>query len=141
DTMKGYHAAHRDKGGRVVVMTGRCNTPDMRDAVSHALKKGGIRDHKGRELRHGGNLFLRREPHPSSVRPGKKPEKVLTHLWKGEMIHKFADQHPDLKHIHIWDDRIHHAQHLAKVAKERGIHATINHVQHPEWDPEMPEHA
>jgi hypothetical protein len=141
DTVKGYHAAHREKGSRVVVMTGRQNTPDMRQAVSHVLKQGNITDHKGRDLRHGSNLFLRREPHPHSRRPGRAPEKVLTHVWKGEMIHKFADQHPNLKHIHIWDDRPDHAKHLAKIAKERGIATTINHVQDPEWKSNMPDTA
>lgn len=122
-TIKGYHAAKASPNSRVVVMTGRVDTPEMRDAVSRTLHKIGVKGHE-----HGHDLFLKP--------PGKGPDgkKRQTHDWKAEMLRRFRKQHPNLRHVHMWDDRPEHLDHFGEVLKNHGVKHTLNHVAHPEWE-------
>ena len=119
-TLKGYHAAKGQPGHRVVVMTGRVDKPEMRDAVSQTLHGIGVTGHK-----HGHDLFLK-PPHQ-----GKN--KVKTDQWKARMLHRFHAEHPHLQHVHMWDDRPEHLEHFGKVLRGLGVKHTLHHVDHPDW--------
>lgn len=126
DTVENYHAAKRDPKNKVVIMTGRVDKPEMRDAVTKALAKIGIHGHK-----HGKDLFLK-PPHDGET-------KVKTHEWKVHMLKRFATEHPNISHVHIWDDRKDHIEHFAKTIKALGKKHTLNHVDHPDWESDMPD--
>ena len=125
-TLRAYHSAKADPHGHVVVMTGRVDTPEMRRAVSGALRKIGVRGHQ-----HGHDLFLKPQSH--------KP--IKTHDWKGEMLQRFHGEHPHLERIHMWDDRKDHLAHFSNVLKKLNVKHELNHVQDPNWTSNMPSHT
>jgi hypothetical protein len=109
--------AHYDKakasGHKVVVMTGRENTPEMRRAVSRNLERVGVHGHE-----HGKDLFLN---------PGRDTEE-----WKKEQLWNLVQHHkPD--HVHVYDDRTHHAKAFGHMLKSLGVPHTIYTVNHPKW--------
>ena len=125
-TIKGYRAAKRDKRSRVIIMTGRENTPAMRKAVQRTLNSIGVTGH-----RPGRDLFLKP---PTDARGNA----TITHYWKSDMLRRFLHEHPNLKHVHMWDDRDHHIRHFAKTLNALGMAHTLHHVQEPEWGGNMP---
>lgn len=128
NTLKAYHAAKADPHGHVVIMTGRVNRPEMRQAVSASLRKIGIKNHQ-----HGHNLFLKP--------PNEKGKEQKTEHWKAEMLRQFHKQHPHLEKVHMWDDRAEHLDHFAKTLHELGVKHELHHVKDPRWSGDMPSHA
>jgi len=118
-TLKNYHAAKQDPHSKVVVMTGRIHKPEMADAVSHTLHKIGVQGHK-----HGHDLFLR------PPQDGKK-KPIKTAHWKGHMLRQFHKEHPNLKHISMWDDREEHLDHFRDVLHDLGVRHSLHHVKDP----------
>jgi len=108
-----YDRAKRTKGHKAVVMTGRLDTPEMRKAVSHTLRRIGVRGHT-----HGHDLFLN---------PGRD-----TAEWKKDQLMSLIKSHKP-KHVHVYDDRPTHAAEFSHLLKSMGVPHTIYNVAHPKW--------
>lgn len=120
-TLKAYHAAKAGPDSKVIVMTGRVNRPEMQDAVSRALRKIGVEGHK-----HGKDLFLK----PPIT---GDPDTDKTDAWKRQMIRRFAAEHPNLRHVSMWDDRRDHLASFQRQLQHLGINHKLMHVRDPEW--------
>lgn len=108
-----YNKARTTKGHKAIVMTGRANTPEMRKAVSHTLRRIGVRGHT-----HGHDLFLN---------PGLDTEE-----WKKDQLMALIKKHkPD--HVHVYDDRAHHAEAFGRLLRSMSVPHTIYTVRHPKW--------
>jgi hypothetical protein len=115
DVIDRYHQAKED-GHHVVVMTGRVDKPEMRDAVSDTLGKLGLAGHV-----HGRDLFLKPDD-----------EDVETEDWKKSKLFDLVKQHKPA-HVHIYDDRKAHGVAFAHMLKSLGVPHTFHYVQHPGW--------
>jgi hypothetical protein len=104
--------AKQDPKGKVVVMTGRVATKDMKSTVGSLLTKLGYGP-----LKFGDNLFLKR----LNVRD--------TAGWKKSMLTGFAKRFPDLKKISMWDDRAEHVRQFEAHIKKLGLEAAVTHVK------------
>ena len=113
ETKAHYDKAKRTKGHKAVVMTGRLDTPEMRKAVSHTLRRIGVRGHT-----HGHDLFLN---------PGRD-----TAEWKKDQLMSLIRSHKP-KHVHVYDDRPTHAAEFSHLLKSMGVPHTIYNVAHPKW--------
>lgn len=113
ETKAYYNKARKTKGHKAVVMTGRLDTPEMRKAVSHTLRRIGVRGHT-----HGHDLFLN---------PGRDTEE-----WKKEQLWSLIKKHRP-QHVHVYDDRPAHAKAFGGLLKSLGVPHTIYTVQHPGW--------
>jgi hypothetical protein len=99
-----FMQAKRDSRGKVVVMTGRVATPEMQTTVVDLLNRLGFGP-----LRLGDNLFL------------KRLNEHGTANWKKKMLTGFTKRFPDLKEIHIWDDRCDHVRDFEQHIKSLGL--------------------
>jgi hypothetical protein len=113
ETKAHYDKAKRTKGHKAVVMTGRQDTPEMRKAVSHTLRRIGVRGHT-----HGHDLFLN---------PGRD-----TAEWKKDQLMALIKSHKP-KHVHVYDDRPTHATEFSHLLKSMGVPHTIYNVASPKW--------
>jgi hypothetical protein len=104
--------AKADPVGKVVVMTGRVATKDMKATVAKLLTKLGYGP-----LKFGDNLFLKR----INVRD--------TGTWKKSMLTGFTKRFPNLKKISMWEDRADHAAAFRAHIKSLGLEANVTHVK------------
>jgi len=80
-------AAKADSKGHTMVITGRVDNPKMRGAVMHAFSQAGVEPPGDVHLKTGGSP---------------------TEVWKGQRLKEIASRYPNLKEIHMWDDRPEH---------------------------------
>jgi hypothetical protein len=106
-----YLRAKQDPHAKVIIMTGRINTPGMRKAVLSALKAAGYPRHK-----HGDDLFL------------KNPNTRDTSGWKRKVLRGLMRRWPSVTSIHMWDDRGEHVEHFKKQIHALGRRANVVHV-------------
>lgn len=114
DVVARYHQARR-AGDHVVVMTGRQDTPAMRDAVDGVLHHVGVTGHT-----HGKDLFLK--PHPD----------MDTAEWKKAQLYALLTKHRP-SHVHIYDDREDHTKDFSRLLGSLFVPHSIYHVRHPGW--------
>lgn len=125
-----YRAAKEDPAARVVVMSGRVDGERMRSAVVGCLRKIGLTD-----LRIGHDLFLK-----PPQEQGRRYVKTVD--WKKSMLRQLRAAHPDLREIHVWEDRDEHAAAFRDLLRTFGLHFTVNLVKDPNWSSnDMPESA
>jgi len=104
--------AKQDPVGKVIVMTGRVATKEMKSTVASLLTKLGFGP-----LKFGDNLFLKR----LNARD--------TAAWKISMLTGFTKRFPNLKKISVWEDRADHAQAFEAHIKKLGLEANVIHVK------------
>lgn len=107
-----YVRALEDPKGKVVVMTGRVATKDMKSTVGALLTKFGFGP-----LRYGDNLFLKRVNVRSTVG------------WKKSMLTGFTKRFPNLKKISMWDDRGDHVREFRAHIAKLGLEGDVTHVK------------
>jgi len=112
-----YQRAKRDHLGKVIVMTGRINTPELRKAVKNALDQAGYPGHK-----HGRDLLL------------KDPKVRRTAEWKKKMLRGLMRRFPNVTSVHMWDDRGEHVEQFRKQIKELGRQDHVVHVAENLYD-------
>ena len=104
--------AKQDPLGKVVVMTGRIATKEMKATVTRLLTKLGFGP-----LKFGDNLFL------------KKINVRSTEAWKKSMLTGFAKRFPNLKKISMWEDRGDHAAAFRAHISSMGLEGDVTHVK------------
>ena len=117
-TLRAFANAKR-QNGKVIVMTGRKDSPAMRRAVKSALRKGGVTGYNA--------LYL------------KPPSAPSTGAWKVAMIQALARKYPGLESIFMWDDRIDHVREFEQTIKGLGLNGSVTYVNDPAWGSNMPD--
>jgi hypothetical protein len=107
-----FSKAKGDPVGKVVVMTGRIATKEMKSTVTKLLTRLGFGP-----LKFNDNLFLKK----ISVRD--------TAAWKKSMLTGFTKRFPNLKEISMWEDRGDHASAFRKHILSLGLKANVTHVK------------
>lgn len=106
-----YQRAKQDHNGKVIVMTGRINTPELRKAVKSALDQAGYPGHKL-----GRDLFL------------KNPNMRSTAEWKKKMLRGFMRRFPNVRAVHMWDDRGEHIEQFRQQIRDLEREPHVVHV-------------
>lgn len=112
-----YQRAKQDHLGKVIVMTGRLNTPELRKAVKDALDQAGYTGHK-----FGHDLFL------------KNPRTRSTAEWKKKMLRGFMKRWPNATSVHMWDDRGEHVEQFKRQIKDLNREPHVVHVSESLYD-------
>lgn len=104
DTKMAFNAAKGDPKGFVAVVTGRIASKEMRKTVESLLKRLGVGP-----LKYGDNLFL------------KRINEMNTLVWKKKMLDGFRKRFPNLKEVHLWDDRCDHVEAFEAHIRKMGL--------------------
>jgi len=113
-TKAAFKKAKADPKGKVVVMTGRLATKGFKTTIPELLRQLGLGSFK-----FGENLFLKRTNERSTL------------AWKKKMISGFLRRYPNLKALHMWDDRGDHVTAFDAHIKKLGMKGRVTHVQEP----------
>jgi hypothetical protein len=113
-TKAAFKKAKADPKGKVVVMTGRLATKGFKETIPELLRQLGLGTFK-----FGETLFLKRTNERSTL------------AWKKKMISGFLRRYPNLKALHMWDDRGDHVTEFSKHIKKLGVKGKVTHVQEP----------
>ena len=113
-TKAAFKKAKADPKGKVVVMTGRIASPEMKKTIPPLLKRLGYGS-----FTFGDNLFLKRVNAPDTLK------------WKLTMLDGFVKRFPNLKRIEMWDDRAAHLPSFRSAIKRLGLEGEVTHVNEP----------
>lgn len=113
-TQAAFKKAKRDGKGKVVVMTGRLATKGFKETIPELLRQLGFG-----KFSFNDNLFLKRINERSTL------------AWKKKMISGFVRRYPNLKALHMWDDRGDHVTEFGAHIKKLGVKGKVTHVQEP----------
>lgn len=103
DIAKALTSAKLDPKGHTILITGRVDTQEMRNAILHAFEAAGIVPPAEMHLKQGNNS---------------------TEVWKGKRLKEVAARFPRLQEIHLWDDRDEHIPYFKSLNNN-------NHRDHP----------
>ncbi len=111
-TKSAFTRAKKDRAGKVVVMTGRIASPEMKKTIPALLHRLGLGT-----FSFGDNLFLKRINAPDTV------------AWKLSMLDNFAKRFPNLERVEMWEDRAAHVGEFRARLKKLGLEGNVHHVQ------------